>query len=160
MAGARDHLDQHDGHASPTAARRSPERAPGPTIAGHDDPRLAHGGGAGSDLLHLQRTAGNAAVSALVAPVVQRVVEIDEVTSEAAGAGAAPDAGFGAAPGAGPGATMGAPVSSDGGATTISGSSINLAAPVTSSEGLIRASVIQADTVIAENYTPGAGNLF
>lgn len=82
MSGARDHLDQHDDRPAAGAPRRAAGPEPAPAIAGPADPRLAHGGDAGDGLLHLQRTAGNAAVSSLLAPVVQRAIEIDEITTD------------------------------------------------------------------------------
>jgi hypothetical protein len=104
--------------------------------------------------MHLQRTVGNAAVSALVAPAVQRKVEMDELSTD-----------VGSAPGATPGPTdagpaTGSPVTSDGGGTTITGPTITLDAAMTRANGVLHADVIQADTVIAANYTPGAGNLY
>ena len=153
MAGARDHLDQQ-GDRSPTGVtRRGPDHAPAPAIAGPGDPRLAHGG-AEAGLLHLQRTAGNAAVASMVAPAVQRAVEIDEITTEA-DAGA-PDSG---APDTGGDASTG-PVSSDGDATTISGGQIHLAAPMVDAPGVLRVGTIIADTVVGSSYTPGAGNMW
>jgi hypothetical protein len=149
MSGARDHLDQNDERSAPGVARRTPDPGHAPAIAARRDPRLAHGG-AEAGLVHLQRTAGNAAVASMVAPAVQRAVEIDEVTSEVDAP--SPD------PGAG-GATAG-PVSSDGGTTTISGGVIRLDAAMTSTDGIIRANTIIADNVVGSNYTPGAGNIW
>jgi hypothetical protein len=100
------------------------------------------------DLLHLQRSAGNAAVSALVAPPVQREVSIDEVETTV---DSAPPGEAGTGPGAGA-------VQSDGGTTTITGGVINLEAAVTQTDGIIRAGTIVVDNVVASSYTPGAGN--
>jgi hypothetical protein len=154
MSGARDHLDrraERSGQATP----RPVGRTPAPAIAGPGDPRLDHGGaGAADDMLQLQRMVGNAAVTSLVGtPAVQRVVAIDEVSTEVA----PPEA---QAPGtdAGVPTATGGPVTSDGGATTISGATINLAAPVTQADGIIRADTIIANSVVASSYTPGAGN--
>jgi hypothetical protein len=102
--------------------------------------------------MHLQRTAGNAAVSALVAPAVQREVTIDEISTDVA---TVPEP-AGDAGAAGPGG----PVTSDGGTTTITGGTINLEAGVTQTSGIIRAGTIIADNVVGSNYTPGAGNVW
>jgi hypothetical protein len=163
MSGARDHLDQHDDRAAIGATRRSPGPETVLAIAGPADPRLAHGADAGGGLLHLQRTAGNAAVSSLLAPTVQRVLELDEMSSDvtpaadAAGGPAAATAGP-----AGPAAAVegAGPVTSDGTSTTISGATINLDSAMTQTDGVIRAGTIIADSVVATNYTPGAGNVW
>jgi hypothetical protein len=151
MAGARDHRDQNDDRSPVGLAggtRRAPDHDLAPAIAGSADPRLAHGG-AEAGLMHLQRTAGNAAVSSLVSPPVQRAVEIDEITSEVDTA--APEPGGDASAG---------PVTSDGGATTISGSQIHLDAPMVDAPGVVRVGTIIADNVVGSNYTPGAGNIW
>ncbi len=155
MTGVRDHLDHQDDHAVAGNPRRAGERSPGPAIAGPADPRLGHAGGAATGLLHLQRTAGNAAVSSLVAPTVQRAVEIGEMTTSVGVADVAPPAQVASAAG-GPGG----PVTSDGGTTTITGSTINLEAAMTQTDGVIRAGTIIADSVVASSYTPGAGNMW
>jgi hypothetical protein len=154
MPGTREPLDHSLAPGARAAPSRPADAATGPAIARPGDPRLAHGGGATSDLMHLQRTVGNAAVSSLVAPAVQRAVEIDEMSSDissVAGAGSGPAA---------PAAAPGGPVTSDGGTTTISGPSITLDAAMTRANGVLHADVIEADTVIASSYTPGAGNLY
>jgi hypothetical protein len=137
----------------PGAARRTPERAAAP-ILDTADPRLAHGPGAASGLMALQRTAGNAAVSSMVGsePAVQRTVTIDEfsVTPLADGSGGADTSG----------AAADTADSDAGGEQTISGSSIHLAAPMTTADGVLRANTIIADSVIASSYTPGAGNVW
>jgi len=148
MAGARDHRHEHDDQAQAGVTRRAAEPDRAPAIAGPGDPRMAHGG-AQAGLLHLQRTAGNAAVASMVAPAVQRAVAIDEISTDVDTA--APDAA---------GDTTAGPESGDGGPTTISGSQITLDAPLVDAPGIVRANTIIADNVIASNYTPGAGNLF
>lgn len=154
MPGARDHLDHTDEQGVRPAAPRTADQTAGRTIAGPGDPRLAHAGASAAGLMHLQRTVGNAAVSALMAPTVQRRVEIDDMSSDLPGA---PDAAPGPADAA---PAAGSPVTSDGGGTTISGPTITLDAAMTRANGVLHADVIQADTVIAANYTPGAGNLY
>jgi hypothetical protein len=153
MSSARNHLAHQDDRSPAGASVRARDRAPDPAVSRPGDPRLAHGNPA-AGLLHLQRAAGNTAVNALVAPVVQRVVAIDEVTAEV-GSATEPGADAGAVPEAEAG-----PVTSSGGATTVSGSTIRLDAPLTSTDGVIRASTLIADNVVASTYTPGAGNVW
>jgi len=141
MAGAHEHLEQPEPRHRPRAAAQDAGPAAG-RAAGPADPRLV------VDLLHLQRSAGNAAVSALVAPPVQREVSIDEVETTV---DSAPPGEAGTGPGAGA-------VQSDGGTTTITGGVINLEAAVTQTDGIIRAGTIVVDNVVASSYTPGAGN--
>ena len=161
MSGARDHLDPSDDRSPAPGLHRAPETGHAAAIAGDADPRLTHGG-AGAGLLHLQRTAGNAAVRSLVAPAVQREVTIDEVGidmtnpyDEAPAPGPAAEA-----PTAPAGAAGAGPVTSDGATTTISGGTINLEAGLTQTAGIIRAGTIIADNVVGSNYTPGAGNVW
>ncbi len=149
MSGARDHLDQHDDRAPAGIGRRSPEHDQAPAISGPGDPRLAHGG-AEAGLMHLQRTAGNAAVASMVGPSVQRVVEIDELSTDIDATGPEPGGGEASA----------GPVSSDGGATTISGGQIHLDAPLVDAPGVVRVGTLIADTVVGSSYTPGAGNMW
>jgi len=152
MAGARDHRHEHDENAPTSITRRAADPGHAPAIAGPGDPRLVHGG-AGAGLMQLQQTAGNAAVASMVAPAVQRAVEIEELSTSV-------DAGDGASPDAGAGATSAGPVSSDGGSTTISGSAIHLDAPMVHAPGVVRVGTIIADNVVGSNYTPGAGNMW
>jgi hypothetical protein len=51
-------------------------------------------------------------------------------------------------------------VTSDGSTTTVSGGVINLQAPLTQTDGVIRAGTIIAENVVGSNYTPGAGNVW
>ncbi len=153
MPGARDHLDQLEEPGVRAASPRTAGHEAGPAIAGRGDPRLAHAGASAAGLMHLQRTVGNAAVSALVAPPLQRRVEIDEMSSDVAGA---PDTAAGPA---GPAPAASGAVTSDGGGTTIAGPIITLDAAMTRANGVLHADTIVADTVVAASYTPGAGNL-
>ena len=82
MSGARDHLDHLDEQGVRPASARPAEHEAPRAISGSGDPRLGHAGAAATGLMHLQRMAGNAAVSSLVAPTVQRRVEIDEMSSD------------------------------------------------------------------------------
>ena len=154
-----------DPDVDPARAAALPRAAdPAATSHAHGLPgvlaaRGRRGTGAGMErqLASLQRSAGNRAVTSLLA--VQRApVQIDELavrTSVGEGAGAT------AAPvGAGAGSAGGGPVTSDGATTTVSGAAINLAAPMVSADGVLRASTIIADNVVASSYTPGAGNLW
>jgi hypothetical protein len=152
--GARRPAVHPDAHATDAA------HAPASPILGRPDPRLAGAGSAAAGLMALQRTAGNAAVASLLAPsaTVQREnVQIDELTTRVdvsdTAAGAA-----GAAGATGSGA--GGAVTSDGSTTTINGSVIDLAAPMTQTDGVIRAGTIIADSVVASSYSPGAGNVW
>ena len=144
MPDARDHLDRLESarapHQDPGAG---PGRAPAPPILRAGDPRLRGGGhaAAASGLLALQRTAGNAAVASLIAPSVQR--DGPEPAPEAGGTSGAPG---------GTGAT------GAGGATEITGSTIQLNAPMVTAPGVIQADTIIANSVVASSYTPGAGN--
>ena len=147
MAGAHEHLEQPEPRHRPRAAAQDAGPAAG-RAAGPAERRLVHAPVPGVDLLHLQRSAGNAAVSALVAPPVQREVSIDEVETTV---DSAPPGEAGTGPGAGA-------VQSDGGTTTITGGVINLEAAVTQTDGIIRAGTIVVDNVVASSYTPGAGN--
>ena len=120
-----------------------------------DPRRLGTGSGMQRHLASLQRTAGNRAVTSLLslqrAPVQIEEMSVRTSVGEAAGATASSA-----------GATAGSsgPVTSDGATTTVSGSTINLAAPMVSADGVLRASTIIADSVVASSYTPGAGNLW
>jgi hypothetical protein len=147
MTSTHHHLDRPDDRSPAGPAHRSSAPAPARPLAGRDDPRLVHA--AGADILQLQRAAGNAAVTTLVAPV-QRAVTIDEITTEVAPPG----------PGDDGGAVTPGPVTSDGATTTITGGAIRLDAAMTSTDGVIRAGTIIADNVVGSNYTPGAGNMW
>ena len=52
------------------------------------------------------------------------------------------------------------PVTSDGATTTITGGLISLDTAMTETSGIIRADTIIADSVVASNYSPGAGNVW
>jgi hypothetical protein len=158
MPGARDHLDQTA--SEPARSRKldaAPDRDVRPTITGAADPRLAVGGsGSHADLMHVQRTAGNAAVASLVAPSVQRVVTLDEMTSEVDAA--APPSGGGSPEGAAS-ADAGAAADAGGEADhTITAAHIGLNAPIVEASGILRAQTVIADSIVASSYTPGAGN--
>ena len=173
---------QHAGRLDERAMRHTHPRAPEPDAkagsrvvpAGSQgaDPRLAHAGTAAPGLMALQRSAGNAAVASLVAgrATVQRApVQIEEVSGRVSAAdpssplspavaGAVSGAVHDAAAAAGGGAAN--PVSSDGATTTVTGSAIHLAAPMTQADGVLRVDTLVADSVVASSYTPGAGNVW
>jgi len=146
MPGSRDHLDQaeHADVRGPRPADPQTDRVGRPAITGRADPRLASGTAfTHADLLHVQRTAGNAAVASMVAPGVQRAVTIDEIdtTVDAPQTGDTADGDGGS------------------GAQTITGSQITLNAPLVDAPGVLRAQTLVVDNVIASSYTPGVGNL-
>lgn len=125
------------------------------------DPRLASTGAAAPGLLALQRTAGNAAVASLVGgtPVVQRAVQIDELTTRVDTGDATAAAGqAGGQAGAGPAGS--GPVTSDGATTTITGGQVTIDAPMTQANGVLRATTVIADSIVASSYTPGPGNVW
>jgi hypothetical protein len=155
MPGARDHLDQSTREpARSTRPDLSPEWSERPAITAAADPRLADGSSSvHADLLRVQRTAGNAALASLVAPAVQRVVNLDEMSAEV---DAAPLAGAGEPAAAG----ESGPAADAGGAAdhTITAGHIELNAPMVEAPGIIRAQTVVADSIVASSYTPGAGN--
>jgi hypothetical protein len=51
-------------------------------------------------------------------------------------------------------------VTSDGATTTIHGAAVNIEAASTRTPGVIQASTVIADSVVASSYTPGAGNVW
>jgi hypothetical protein len=103
-------------------------------------------GGVQRSAWSLQRTAGNSAVASLFA--AGRAVQRE-------GEGEIPPNPFDT-----PAPTGGNPVSSDGATTTVSGSQIVLAAPMTTTDGVLRTSTLIADNVVASSYSPGAGNIW
>lgn len=135
---------QHETHEPAATARVASGRSADTAV-----PRPLRLGSAATpaSVLNLQRLAGNAAV--------QRAVAIDEVSTTVDTAGpAAPQEATGAA-GAAP-ASLGdgsSPVS-------INGTSVGVHAPMMQVDGVVRASTIIADSVVASNYTPGAGNVW
>jgi hypothetical protein len=148
MPGVRHHLDQQGREPGP-AGRPSvaPDRTDGPAITAAADPRLAHGtSGAAAGLMHVQRTAGNAAVSSLVGPTVQRGISIDEVDTQAT------------APTTGDSAETAGGDAEAAGDHTITAAHIGLNAPMVEAPGVIRAQTVIADSIVAASYTPGAGN--
>ena len=157
MPGARDHLDQSARDLTrSTRPDLSLEPGERPAITTAADPRLADGSSSThADLLRVQRTAGNAALASLVAPAVQRVVNLDEMSTEV---GAAPEAGAGepaAAGASGPAADTGGEADH-----TITAGHIGLNAPMVEAPGIIRAQTVIADSIVATSYTPGAGNVW
>lgn len=159
----REALPERHRQAGPDADRDAPGAIP---VTRSADPRLASAGSATPGLLALQRSAGNAAVASLVGgvPAVQRAVQIDEITTQvdagdtnAAGQSAAA---AGATAGAGQSPASPGPVTSDGATTTITGAQVNIEAPMTQANGVLRATTVIADSIVASSYSPGAGNVW
>jgi hypothetical protein len=135
---------QHRAESETTTAGRGPQtRSP---LGSH-----------AAELLRLQRTAGNAAVSDLLQPAVQRTVSIDEVDTQVDTAPAA------ASPAAGGGVegitSEGGVISVDGVVVNISGAIVNLKSPVVRTDGILQTDTLIANNVVGANYTPGAGNV-
>ena len=139
-------------HAAAETPRTTVRSTPAPSAQrlGGATPRPL-GAATPASLLHLQRAAGNAAV--------QHLVQREETPpGDAAPPTTSP----------GPGPAGGGAVTGDGsGPTTINGAlvdvnagAVNLHAPVVTADGVIRASTIIADNVVASSYTPGAGNIW
>jgi hypothetical protein len=158
----------HDPDLQPPVRAIVRNPGPAPDLADHPvaatpvtavDPRLTHAGGGLDTLLHLQRSAGNAAVASLVAgaPGVQREAGDDDAS--AVTGTTAPTGGATTPAGSSAGTGPGGPVTSDGANTTITGAHISLDAAMTEASGVLRADTIIADNVIASSYTPGAGNV-
>ena len=177
-------------HASPDpdaadVKRRTaaPARADEPAVVTPADPRLRHGSGAAA-VVAMQRSAGNAAVSSLLAGrPVQRDVTIGEMNSTVdttdRDSGLSPEIaaalpaiisavrsqaspGPGAAADAAPASAdpSSAAVTSDGGTTTIRGGVVNIEAAMTHASGVVQADTVIAQNVVGSNYTPGAGNVW
>ena len=99
-------------------------------------------------VLQMQRTQGNQAVQRMLANVQRQDPE--------------PSAGTGA-PAAGGPTTIGdgsAQITAKNGQVEITGSMVSINAPMVQNSGLVSASTVQADSVIAASYSPGAGNLW
>ena len=52
-----------------------------------------------------------------------------------------------------------ATVSTEGGVVNVSGGIVNLDSAMVTTSGVLRATTLMADTVVASSYTPGAGNI-
>ena len=152
--GGTDEHAELDGPRRPDAHTRDRDPGDAPPLTTSADPRLAGRGSSAAGLLALQRSAGNAAVASLVgaAPSVQRDVRIEEMDTSVEPAPAAQQGETD------PGANQA--VTSDGGTTTIHGAHVSIDAAMTEAHGVLRADTIIADSVIASNYTPGAGNVW
>jgi hypothetical protein len=81
-------------------------------------------------------------------------VSIDEVSSDVATTPEPADGGDVAA--ASPAGASPAPEADH----TINAAHIGLNAPMVEAPGVIRAQVVMADSIVASNYTPGAGNMW
>ena len=143
---------QHETQDSAATTRATPGRSAGPAV-----PRPLRLGPAATpaSVLNLQRLAGNAAV--------QRAVAIDDVSTTVDTAGpAAPQEATAATAGGAPAAPGAAPASLGDGSSpvAINGTTVGVHAPMMQVDGVVRASTIIADSVVASNYTPGAGNVW
>ena len=110
-------------------------------------------------VLQMQRTHGNSVVMRQIASDVQR-----QDQSEQAAEGSAPT-GQTTAPateGEGPSqiSSAGSSVSTSAGGVDLTGPMVNLNAAVVNADGVVHASTIIADSVVASSYTPGAGNIW
>lgn len=104
-------------------------------------------------VLQMQRTKGNAFVMRQMA---QRQHEDGTHEEAPAEEGAEPTR---ISDGASSVETDGGNVSIEGGMLNISSGMVNVDAAMISTSGVLRASTIMADNVVASSYTPGAGNL-
>jgi hypothetical protein len=104
-----------------------------------------------ASMLRLQRLAGNVAVQRAAAAGA----EVAEAAPVAPPAPAGPAA-AGPAAAVGGGNTLG-----DGtGAVSINGPTVAVHSPMMQVDGIVRAQTVIADSVVASNYTPGAGNVW
>jgi hypothetical protein len=141
----------HDHDVAETALARPIVRTTRPS-GGAGPVTLSSRAASPASLLRLQRLAGNGAV--------QRVVAVDEITTSAAAPAAAAPAAAAAAPAAAT-AGGGANTLGDGtGPVSINGPTVGIHAPMVQADGVFQASTIIADSVVASNYTPGAGNVW
>jgi hypothetical protein len=109
-------------------------------------------------VLQMQRTHGNSMVMRQLAPDVQRQDET-ETTSEVPG----PTSDVAGPTGEGNGPSEisggGSSVSATPGGVDVNGPMVNIHAAMINADGIVRASTIIADNIVASSYTPGAGNL-
>lgn len=103
-------------------------------------------------VLQMQRTHGNSAVMRQLAPDVQHQ---DETESTSAVAGLTGE-------GNGPSeiSSGGSSVTATAGGVDVNGPMVNLHAAMVNADGVVRASTIIADNVVASSYSPGAGNIW
>jgi hypothetical protein len=128
-----DQLDLHD-----RASRRPTPKSPV--------------GGPSGGLLGLQQSAGNAAVSSMLA---QRIpIRMDEMDASSGGSGAATPESAGV-----PASTGDTSASEAGGATGDAGASAAGGGGINDLGPIARAGTLIADSIIASSYTPGAGNI-
>jgi hypothetical protein len=95
-------------------------------------------------VVQMQRAQGNSMVMRQLMPGVQRQHE-EEPANEGSGPSEISSAG--------------SHVTTSGGGVELSGPTVTIRAPMTQAEGVIRASTIIADNVLASSYSPGAGNV-
>lgn len=110
-------------------------------------------------VLQLQRTHGNRFVRRMIEQGrLQREVGVDDMNTSVATADSGQPTSIG------DGSSQ---ISAEGGKVQISapvielnGAAINNHSGITTNDGVVTATVLQADSVVASNYTPGAGNLY
>ncbi|MDX1616878.1 MAG: hypothetical protein R3300_21400 [Candidatus Promineifilaceae bacterium] len=90
-------------------------------------------------VLQMQRTQGNAFASRQIG--IQRQEDEQSATPTAIGSG-------------------GASVKTEGSTVDVNGAMVQINSPNTQATGIVRASTIIADSVIASSYSPGAGNIW
>lgn len=134
-------------------------RPVGPAPAGHADAASRHPSTV-ARILELQRTAGNQAVARQLAPggaaaTVQRDVAIDDVSTTVDTAGGAGTDAAGAEGGA-----TGAGTEINDSTVRVNAGTIDLNAPIVRVGGIVQADTVIADSIVAANYTPGAGNVW
>jgi hypothetical protein len=105
-------------------------------------------------ILQLQRTHGNAFVMRHVMPQLQRQDEEQPAAETREGAGEQEMSSGGAVVGVGPSS-----VDISGPIVNISGGMTNIDSGITNVSGVLRASTLIADSVVAASYSPGAGNV-
>lgn len=96
-------------------------------------------------VIQMQRTHGNAHVMRQLQPSIQRQ---EEEGGAAATAGPSSISGSGGS------------VETGGGGVEITGGSIKMHSGMVEADGVVKASTIIADSVVASSYTPGAGNIW
>jgi len=95
-------------------------------------------------VLQMQRTHGNAHVMRQLQPSIQRQEEEGGTATEGPSAISGP----------------GGSVEVGGGGVEISGGIVKMHSGMVEADGVVKASTIIADSVVASSYTPGAGNIW
>ncbi len=167
-------------HAAPPVASARRENLRSGMLVARVSGGASDAGGGEDGLMQLQRTAGNRAVTSLLAPV-QRWPTMDDardagsaiggavsgmgetVASAADSVASATDSGGGTGPALPSGPSGGDPTAASLGGpgnTTINGTQIQLAAPMVTAPGVLQVDTLIANNVVGSSYTPGAGNVW